>query len=1154
MALEYSEVRKKQPTTAFERLQNRYGVDDKTQDVIDDFNLTPPQKVSAKIAEEVTRPKQPVSSDDTKKDDSGFLEKAGDVGADIGLQFVGGVRDAVQEFGETGLDLAQGYVKARRWVNENIFPFLPAGERVKNLEDFVLNAELPKLPEVPEAETTIGNLTRGVSQFLTGFIPALKAFKVGKAVGTTAKVLKTLGAGITTDFTVFDPQAERLSNFLEEFPILKNPVTKYLAADPEDTDIEGRFKNVLEGIGMDIALGAAFAGTLKMIRASKRLRGLKSVDLDKLKIKDISDETVKPLDIFGKEADKLPTSKEIKALKKELPELEKLTDEEILAKKFLRKEKPLGFDLKNKKTKETLNINLGRLESEKDINKLLIDVAEIFKDDVTKATRGVKTHAVTEALADDLGLTAEELLTRKAGEAFNAEQVVSARKLLVSSSEKVLDLANKVLSPEATDVDRLVFRKATSVHAAIQNQVSGLTAEAGRALNAFNIVAKSKKEQAESIDALLKSFGGRGTTDDLARAMMDVKNNKQLNKLIQKTYNATTSDMVFEYWQNSILSGIITQVVNAASNTANLLIGMGERVNAGILGKFLHGDDKVLLGEGLAQGYGLMAGINDAWKMAKEAFKSESFIDPFTKIESARGAAITAENLSRTFLGKYILDPTAKKLNVKTLKEGGILANTVDLLGSAIRTPGFKMLNSADNFFKGINYRMELQAQAYRRASQEGLTGKNMYKRIAEIVENPPEDIRLESLHNARVNTFTNPNKLASWVNKAKVVPGMRYIIPFVNTPTNIIKFGLERTPFALLSSQIRSDIVQGGVKGQLALSRITTGTMAVLGVYNAVKDGRITGGPPEDKGLREIWMQENQPYSLVFEKDGKKTFVSYNRLEPLGMIFGFAADMANIIQDLDEKEASDLAGSAVLALSRNVTSKTWLKNFSEALDLVSGDTRNFDKIAKNIASGFVPNLINTVNRTFIDPTLREGKDIKQEGFLANTLMELVDEAKRKVPGLSKDLPARRNLWGEIIESRAGFNDSTGEKVFNFLSPAYVSKVEGDKTNEYLIDKGIGINMPRRAINFRGVNIPLTAIEYNRYVELSGKDAKIDIDSLVNASGFKDMPLEIQENRIKTVLTLHRLRAKNMLLSENPEIMNRGEELRIEKLREGETL
>ena len=67
------------------------------------------------------------------------------------------------------------------------------------------------------------------------------------------------------------------------------------------------------------------------------------------------------------------------------------------------------------------------------------------------------TQKETEALANDLGMGVEELLVRKGGEAFNAEQAVAARKLLVASGENLIKLAK--VAQDGGDVAIAVFRR-----------------------------------------------------------------------------------------------------------------------------------------------------------------------------------------------------------------------------------------------------------------------------------------------------------------------------------------------------------------------------------------------------------------------------------------------------------------------------------------------------------------------------------------------------------------------------------------------------------------------------------------------------------------------------------------------------------------------
>ncbi|MRX33846.1 hypothetical protein H5P29_27285 [Aminobacter sp. MDW-2] len=111
-------------------------------------------------------------------------------------------------------------------------------------------------------------LASGVSQLAVGLIGAgklmapLRATQKFQQGGKLAASAFEVGRGAVAGGIVLDPHEERLSNLIESFPDLQNPVTAFLAAAPDDTAAEGRLKNALESIGADLAL----IGAVKVIK------------------------------------------------------------------------------------------------------------------------------------------------------------------------------------------------------------------------------------------------------------------------------------------------------------------------------------------------------------------------------------------------------------------------------------------------------------------------------------------------------------------------------------------------------------------------------------------------------------------------------------------------------------------------------------------------------------------------------------------------------------------------------------------------------------------------------------------------------------------------------------------------------------------------
>jgi hypothetical protein len=168
---------------------------------------------------------------------------------DVPLQLLGGIRDA----GQSVSDLAWDASIAKQLIQHS------AG---------VESSNPIQLPKVPEAETVSGALAHGVSQFLVGFIPASKGLKVIRPLTRMGKLAQSMIAGGVADFAGFAPHEERLSNLVQSFEVLQNPVTEYLQASPDDSAAEGRLKNVLEGLLLG-ALTEPFAHSLRALKYAR---------------------------------------------------------------------------------------------------------------------------------------------------------------------------------------------------------------------------------------------------------------------------------------------------------------------------------------------------------------------------------------------------------------------------------------------------------------------------------------------------------------------------------------------------------------------------------------------------------------------------------------------------------------------------------------------------------------------------------------------------------------------------------------------------------------------------------------------------------------------------------------------------------------------
>ena len=991
-------------------------------------------------------------------------------------------------------DIAGGLIEAPR---QAVAGFLDAtAEAARMMESIIplgtISGAEPEYLEIEaDPRTVTGAGVRAISQFLTGFIPALRGVK---ALGVTG-VAAPATAGAIADATVFDPQEERLSNLIQDVPSLQNPITEYLAAGSEDTDAEGRFKNAVEGL----ALGGAADSLIQGVRLVKSRRALvEAAEAEGKPVEQMIEEAMATM------KGGMPTPREMPPGQEYIP-----FDEAAEAVQPTIRVPEFKMGATDAEPEAARNINLANLNTTEDVSTLIDEVARADAPNMNDARRQKITNQDLPKLADDLGMTVEDLLARRQGSAFNAEQILAARKILVASGENLVKLAGA--AKNGSEMDLALFRRAMGQHRAIQAQVSGMTAEAGRALQSFRVVAASSREQERMIKEALQTTGGEAVSRDMAAMLSELDSPEQIGRFVKEANAATTQDKVFEVWINALLSSPTTHMVNILSNTLVAALTVGERKIASAIGP------NIPPGEASAQLKGLVDGARDGFRLAWNALKTGEPTDPLQKVEAEKFRAVTSENL-----------------NI-----GGSAARYADYVGEVIRTPG-RMLMAGDEFFKSVGYRMEMYAQAYRQAFNEGLRDEAAAKRVVEIIENPPENVRLAAMDASRYQTFTNQlgkvGKAAE--NLRNNVPYARVVMPFVRTPVNVMSFAFERTPLAPLSSSFREEIAAGGARRDLALGKLISGSMAMAVSADLALSGSITGAGPTDPKMRNIMRATGwQPYSI---KVGDK-YYAYNRLDPVGTLLGLAADVTEIIGQTTEAEAAQIATASALAVAQNMASKTYLSGVTDFFDAFFGaspdpEAANYklNRYLQRLASSVVPSFFATIERA-MSPEM-------------SATYGYIDRIKSRIPGYSDDLPPRRNIFGEPIVLEGGIGP-------DFMSPIYVSTVKDDPVADEMVRQQVAVGMPRRQIQ----GIELDAKQYDRYVLLySGIEAQMSLKeqlrSMFDTRSYKnatDGPEGGKALMVKSVFTAYRDMAQAQMLAEDETLTNQitlAQEQRVEKL------
>lgn len=173
-----------------------------------------------------------------------------------------------------GLGAAQGVMEAKDFAVEMLWPHNKQAQDVFNTKSTARQWMEKQAKELRDG-SIVNGIAHSIAQFGVGFIGLgkLKWAKEGlqwaRSAGKTATIAAETARGAAASTVVMDPHQERLSNLVESYPALSNPITRYLAARPEDTKADGRLKNALEGVVMDVSLAGAIAAVAKGIKFAR---------------------------------------------------------------------------------------------------------------------------------------------------------------------------------------------------------------------------------------------------------------------------------------------------------------------------------------------------------------------------------------------------------------------------------------------------------------------------------------------------------------------------------------------------------------------------------------------------------------------------------------------------------------------------------------------------------------------------------------------------------------------------------------------------------------------------------------------------------------------------------------------------------------------
>ncbi len=991
-----------------------------------------------------------------------------------------------------------------------------------------------QLTEIDEADTVAGSITRGITQFTTGYLFGNRILGAIQPISTAGKVAKTMGVGAVADFTAFNEETGRLVDIINEVaPDLQNPLFDYLSSDPEDTWYEARFKNALEGTLVGGALEATFR-TFRLIKnKNAKQNGNKyskeEISEDEKYLRELEEKNLKN---ENPNAVDVTTIKQTAEDKKLFEQAQKNSEKELEDSVF---EQFQTYQKTAKNRKEfddglfELNLNLGfNARQFNNLEKgglLELDAFEKAFNNVVKKRKVIITD-------EQIANSAKRLYQNDVGkldiDIRELEKVVkNAPQKVVALNSYIETLANGINrvsknknSPEA---EALVFKVLLPKLKVAENQKTNIGEGLARGLRNFGNVPEGGVKQ--KISEIIKEFDAYGGSKADFLNKLSKAENVDVSKVLSYVTKNKSWNVVNEVWINALLSNPKTHIINISSNIANTIIKPFEQFIGSQLTFGTSNKAKSIRAESkraLRTYIGFREYLYDSIKYAGKAFKKED------TIIGGKG-------------GLTKLDTPVRSL-------GGIA-------GKLVRIPT-RLLNTADEFFKQINYRSKLKADAVMKAIELGkdpkkIVGSTLKKRpisefdayVLEYIrkgfdENGLVGIDPSAMRYAQESTYTQDltgifKRMQDIVNE---YPVLRQIVPFVRTPVNLMLNIVDRTPLGLIRKQYLDDFLGKNSPEATAKARgqIALGTSLMTYASMLYKEGYIVGvqgtgieeKTTKSKDLAELRKSSGAlPYAFRYwnEESESFKFVQFGRADPFGAFFGIVADYNEVYSRLTEEELKRVGGDILLMLAqqggdvgdfispttkitnvakaswagitRNLFSKTYLKGLADFMQVITEDNPNqLQRYINSKVGSFIPNIY---TKLINDPFYRDVRSI-------------LDEVKKRTG--AEEVELKYDFRGQPLQIQGDETDRLINGMFNPFS--YSEQKQDPVTSEIL---SLGVNIPKMNEKFKGsIDLNLFVNKkgqtgYNRLQEIlrqtkiGGKDLNSALETLITSSYYKNL-------------------------------------------------
>ena len=718
-----------------------------------------------------------------------------------------------------------------------------------------------------------------------------------------------------------------------------------------------------------------------------------------------------------------------------------------------KKAKEIQDDLKDIKIKDKYagSVNLEKQKISNELKQVEIDLAKISPK---RTKTWIETGEEAKEILSNYESIAKVFKKIKNQEGLTEAETDAVRQVNVNALVRFKQIAEDITARGGTKTEKEI--EMITYYEDVFKLTSNAASTAGRVLNIY------KKDV--SPNRLAKAFAklGRKLNERELKEFkkLNFENPLEVERFINKLGDPKLRDYVYEYWYNSILSGIPTHLVNVSSNTLWGMFQVPHRALSGSIDAMISGltgkQRQVFMNEVFPLLAGYKSGFKPGAKRALETVKTgETPIGFDTKWEMELGSIISA----------YERSPH------KTLRK----------IAPLISAPT-RGLRAMDVWANSIAFDGQIKAVIRREGQKRGLKGKELKEFEEKYNNDPTVEMINEAKDFAKYSTFTDdPGNFSAWIMKGRdKVWGGRFIVPFVRTVGNLTKRGVEMTPGVGLIR--RKEYFKRQPASEIIAKQIE-GSILALYMLHKFDLGEVTGSAPDNESEREAFYRQGKKAWSIRIGD---SWVQYRRIEPFNTVLAMSSiAYENLLNAEDDKTTTEIFGNMVESILENLIDSSYMQGVQNIFDRHG---RRKGMVERQVAS-FVPysSFWRSINRSY--EVLTEGEAKYRES------RDLTGAFAQVIPGLSKNKPAKLTVWGEEVILEGG--------VLRQWLPYKWSKETDDPLEKELEKLGIYPGFPGKYVTINKKEVEFPDDFYRDYLMTFGKAAKEKMTKKIESESYQ---------------------------------------------------